>query len=364
MEHFVTGDNIKSTILITGKGVRVLLKQDHNRFIHIFWIGGVPPDWVMENLHAWQARYPNRVQFWNDSSLISQGWDWVLSQSWPAAMKVDVLRVLAVSRFGGWYVDADSKPLTNTLPVSNKLILVREEGKRCCNGFFYSPEGNGFLETWLSEILRSINEQDPGEIDITRISGPFALSRALYLHALSEGSTKSKDGLILLPWKYIKFRDQNFADLNHLARSSVVHISALTWNANGRPIKSRFKLQLFQLRLGWASSILDLFRSLILNPHRFPRSYLHLKLLLNMDTSILDSDQSWENFELKISTMSDLYEAVRNLNIGIIETSQLSLHNQLRFAGWTEIRSNKWLRPRINQITGSARGNLIGIEEI
>jgi len=340
------------------------MRHGQNALIHIFWIGGEPPDWVRKNLQAWETRYPNRVQFWNDSNVSIQGWDWVINQAWPIVMKVDALRVLAVSKFGGWDVDADSKPMINSLPVSKKLILVREEGKRCTNAFFYSSQGNSFLETWSSEISRSINDRDPGNIDIAKISGPYALSRSLYLYALSAGLTKCKDEIILLPWKYIKFRNQEFANSNRLKRSSVVHYSAATWNTNERSKKPNLKRKLYQLRLGQASSILDLLRSLYLNPHRFPCSYLHLKLLLNMDNSILDSDQSWENFELKISTMSELYEAVRNLNIGIIETSQLSLHNQLRFAGWTEIRNNKWLRPRINQITGSARGNLIGIEEI
>jgi hypothetical protein len=337
------------------------MKQDNNRFIHIFWVGGVPPDWAIENVQEWEKRYPERVQFWTDSTVVSQGWDWVFSQSWPTVMKVDVLRVLAVSKFGGWYTDADSRPLNNSLPISKKTILVREEGKRCTNAFFHSSQGNGFLETWLSEITRSINEQEPGNIDIAKISGPHALSRALYLYALSVGSTKCKDELILLPWKYIKFRNQEFANSNRLSRSSVVHYSALTWNTKGRPKKSKFKSQLYQLRLGWGSSFLDFLRSIILNPHRFPRSYIHLKLLLNMDTNVLDNCKLWDYFELKIHTIGELYEAVRNLNIGIIETSEVSLHDQLRFAGWTEIRRNKWLRPRINQIAGSARGHLTGL---
>jgi hypothetical protein len=337
------------------------MKQPQSDFIHIFWIGGVPPEWVIESLQAWKTSYPNRIQFWNESSVITQGWDWVLNQSWPAAMKVDVLRVLAVSKFGGWYVDADSRPLDRFLPVSKKLILVREEGNRCCNGFFYSTQGNEFLEIWLREILRSINERELGNVDIARISGPHALSRALYVHALSVGSIKSKEQIILLPWKYIKFRDQEFANSNRVVRGSVVHYSALTWNAIGAPKKSKLKLQLFQLRLGRASLILDLLRSLLLNPHRFPRSYLHLKLLLNLDSTVLDNKGTWRDVELKIHTFNELHEAVRDINIGIIETSEVSLHGQLRFAGWTEIRRNKWLRPRINQIAGSARGHLTGM---
>jgi hypothetical protein len=339
------------------------MKQNQNTFIHIFWIGGVPPDWVMENLRAWETRYPKRVQFWNDSNVINHGWDWVLSQTWLPAMKVDVLRVLAVSKFGGWYVDADSRPLKNSLPISKKLILVREEGKRCTNAFFYSCQGNAFLKTWLDEISRSVNKQDSGYIDIAKVSGPHALSRALYIHALSVGLAKCKDEIILLPWRYIKFRNLEFANPNRLIRSSVVHYSASTWNTNKKPKKSKFKGHLFQLRLGLASSFLDLLRSLIINPHRFPRTYLHLKLLLNMDNAVLDNGDLWANYELRIQTILELQEAVRNLDIGIIETSEASLHNKLRFAGWTEIRRNKWLRPRINQITGSAGGHLIGITE-
>ena len=339
------------------------MKQDQKTLIHFFWIGGAPPDWVMENLYAWETRYPNRVQFWDDSNVIKHGWDWVSSQTWPPAMKVDVLRVLAVSKFGGWYVDADSRPLNNSLPVSNKLILVREEGKRCTNAFFYSSKGNSFLKVWSNEISRSINAQDSENTDIAKISGPHALSRALYVYALSVGSVKCKDEIILLPWKYIKYRNLEFANSKRLRRSSVVHYSAFTWNTSGKPKKSKIKSHLFQLRLGLASSCLDLLRSLILSLDRFPRSYLHLKLLLNMDTNALDNGNLWENFELKIATVSELHEAVRNLNIGIIETSESLLCNQLKFAGWIEIRRNKWLRPRINQITGSARGQLIGITE-
>ena len=331
-----------------------IFQTDPSRLIHLFWLGEDEPFWVSQNLKAWRMKYFRELNFWSDRNILDQGWDRQISKSWPKAMQVDYLRVLAVSKFGGWYVDADTTPLRRMFPQVDKVLLVREDGKRLWNGFFYAPSNHRFMIFWQNEIMKSIREKWPNNRNVSEISGPLALTRTLYTYALAVGVDKCRKEIALAPWNFVLFRKTNkcvslFQNL--YGKSSLLeHFGKATWLKNHFENKSFIGDFTFLLRQSPLSSSLDFIRNIMKHPRKFPKNTIEYKILRNLDNSVFDLDEPWEVHQERITSMSSLEDSMRNLKIGVFLIDDPSLSERLLFAGWKEIEKGKWMRPRKTEL--------------
>jgi len=294
------------------------------------------------------------LTFWDNQGISEEGWDCHISESWPRAMQVDLLRVLAVNKFGGWYVDADTNPLNKLFPELDKVFLVREDGKRFWNGFFYAPKNHPFLIFWLNEILVSIGEQWPHKGNVSEITGPHALSRALYAYASAVGVDKCREEIVVAPWRFVTFRKQrkHLSFIQDLLRkgSMLEHYGEATWVENHSTKKESFGDSMYLLRQSPLSSILDLFRLVIKNPRKFPKNKTEYKILRNLDNSLLDLKEPWEVHRKRIASHNHLESSMRDLRIGVFIINDPLLSEKLLFAGWEEIEKGEWIRPRVTDL--------------
>lgn len=325
--------------------------------IHIFWIGSRPNSKVIENLSKWNSKYGSILRFWSTKDAEYFDKYFVPPSNWPMAMVVDLYRVMAVRDFGGWYCDADSIPGDIELPTSNKVLLVLEESKRFCNGFFFAPEGHPFLNHWLSEIESSTKMDSSSLADVPSITGPYALSRAIYTYALLHGNQISKRDLASLPISFALFSRKNSNNKNAdriRKKRGVVHFAEASWN----PIKgvhsqtSYLSSTLYQLRRSKLSFTIEILRHMVLNSRLLPTQRWKFYLLNNMDNRIIDRAKNWNSVSILIEDESYVWWAVSNLSIGRITSTNPKIQKQLNFAGWKEYRTNEWLRPRVTKLVG------------
>jgi len=334
----------------------MLHKTLDSPLIHIFWIDGIPPHNILQNISLWEQMYPERLVVWNDAAIQIEGWDKEFRNEWPSVMKVDLLRVLAIQKYGGWYVDADTVPLNDQMIDFGKLVLSREDGRRYWNGCFFSPSKHPFLEIWQNEILNSIAEMWPEIDDIARISGPHALSRAIYLYAFDFGLHSALRSIMQLPWGKIRFGDSPVLKFFWLRiyyrRSFLQHQSLATWKSTHIKSPNSFALRMYRLRQSPLATPLDLARQLLRNRHRSPRSGVHWTLLKVMDNEVLDGPGTWDLFYVKAKSYGELRSAVRDTTKGIINLEDIFLAKKLKAAGWKNISENLWLRPKVTNLVG------------
>jgi len=321
--------------------------------LNIFWVGGEIPKSIVENIDKWRSRVAE-IQIWEDTNveLLIDGLN--VDMNWPKAMLVDLLRVKAVRKFGGWYCDADTFPAILDLPQSSKVTLIREESRRFWNGCFQAPKNHRFLGAWEAEIVRSIENSNSFLDHTPTISGPHALSRALYGYIYDHGVHESGKEFEVLPWGNVLFTHspQRFRK-RKLAKAMLVHRAANTWRLETnlpRRNKSRILESIFSLRQTNLSSVLDTIRHLIKNPHRFPTRYWQLLMILSMDNRILDSASEWSEFWTESNCAEEIRNAVMNLKIGGIRTSEPNLQKKLKDAGWKAYGQKSWIRPNVTKL--------------
>lgn len=322
--------------------------------IHIFWIETSPTQSILYNFRLWQQRYPGKVKIWVDENIKLISEIDSIQPHWPPAMKVDLLRVDVVRKYGGWYCDADSIPGSASLPsLGERILLVREESRRFCNGFFYSPSKHPFLAWWKQEILDSAFQHNNDLKKVSLITGPHALSRAIYLYTLKYGVQRTRTEISTSPWKLIKF--ENSTRIIRSRNFAALHIALGSWVDYQEPITSMSgtcKRAFFRLRQTKNAVVLDLIRNLIKYPKLFPMKLWQLRLLLNMDNEILSQINSWSEVWANATNDSELVDAVRNLQIGMIITFNEDLAIRLLEGGWISKSKNEWIRPNVTKLVG------------
>jgi hypothetical protein len=337
-----------------------MLKKNEFR-IHAFWIGGKPPTRILENIRDWRSKYPNSIKFWTDIEIENTNRAEILNLDYPEAMKVDLLRVEVVKEFGGWYVDADTKPQEMIFPFVNSVTLVREDSKRFWNGCFFAPKNHPFLEVWQHEIKRSIRESWPQSDNVASISGPLALSRAIYVYASTVGAVQVKEELQMVGWSFVRWGETgNYSRIYRkyiLKSAALLHQGDASWKLPSQKSTPNFSKILYDLRRSHLSSILEFARQIIKNHHRFPKSLVQLKMILNMDNEVLDFKIPGENFIKTIMNKEELEDCLRNLEVGAISSVDQSVQDCLDFAGWGRVYSNVWVRPKLTKLVGKINQN-------
>lgn len=311
------------------------------------------PKSIAENIDKWRNRVAD-IQIWDDSNVSILIDDLIIDINWPKAMLVDLLRVKAVREFGGWYCDADTVPAVLELPHSSKVTLIREESRRFWNGAFHAPKNHRFLDYWEAEIRKSIENANLFPDHIPTISGPHALSRALYGYIYDFGLDESGKDFEVLPWGSAVFiHSPRKLRKRKLAKAILVHQAANTWRLetnSPRANKSKISEAIFSLRQTNLSTVLDIVRQLIKNPHRFPMRYWQLLMIKSMDNKVLDSASGWREFWIESDCPDEIRNAVMNLRIGGIRTSKKNLQEKLSDAGWKACGPNAWIRPNITKL--------------
>ena len=99
------------------------------KIIHYCWFGGAVPDAVKRNVESWSKMHPDfDIYEWNDENTPMPDIPYALDAlaSHRYAHYSDVVRLLVLLRYGGWYLDADVellRPLTLWEAYCGKLIL-------------------------------------------------------------------------------------------------------------------------------------------------------------------------------------------------------------------------------------------------
>ena len=143
--------------------------------IHMVWIGPSKPDWVDQVRARWQALHPGWQVMMHGKEVLLPELEKAYNQAWRRDMRSDLLRLCALRRFGGFYVDCDMVPVRSLddLRPRRKMIVLQFRDGNLGNGFMGSTKDNRTLvqimehltyagalhrETFGPEVLRRYAE--------------------------------------------------------------------------------------------------------------------------------------------------------------------------------------------------------------
>lgn len=163
------------------------------KIVHQFWEGEKPED-IQQMMRSVRRFHPEwEIKLWNSKNIgypLNMDFDDLISKCQNYASLSNIVRLRAVHKFGGIWIDSDCqvlKPLTPLLDhiafaaLQDDLIINGVKG-RICNACFGAEAGNGWVN-W--QIDRQAEMQDADA------------AKAIYI--MSEAP---RDGVTILPTSY------------------------------------------------------------------------------------------------------------------------------------------------------------------
>lgn len=168
--------------------------------LHRIWVGGEPPAWVIDSWIRWntfleQSRHDWEIISWTDFSIEDTPLEHIAAVAdfyeLPPRGKADLLRVVAASLYGGWYMDADVVPLRSLDDLTNNPDVTvwttshaeSYDQQVLWNGGF----GVGPSSEYMAEILAFAQRKlERGVKNEHFLAGPRAYRTFLPAHAVTE----------------------------------------------------------------------------------------------------------------------------------------------------------------------------------
>lgn len=145
------------------------------KIIHHVWVGPNPlPEEERRYIESWKARHKDyEFFFWTDENIgelyFSDNCKVAMRESGDKyALKADIVRYVAVNKFGGFYIDADMRCRRKISKIiegwEDFIGLTSLFGNWICNGFFASVPNGSILTSLISNIniLKSNNTNPYG----------------------------------------------------------------------------------------------------------------------------------------------------------------------------------------------------------
>lgn len=149
------------------------------------------PDGLKENLEFARSRFPKWTFTVMDDAfalaLLQRDWPEIAkeySDIWIPACRSDIARIAALYAFGGWYIDADTRPVGDLeFYTQDKHVFVFRDVREkmlkrgdLMNGFIYMPRRSPIAKRMLEIIMQNLKERK----DVYRVmdfAGPYLLAK-------------------------------------------------------------------------------------------------------------------------------------------------------------------------------------------
>lgn len=168
--------------------------------LHRIWVGGEPPSWVLDSWIRWndflaESEHDWEIISWTDSSIEGTPLERIAAiadhYELPPRGKADLLRVVAVSLYGGFYMDADVVPLrslddlvlNSEISVWTTSHIESLEQRVLWNGGFGASVRNEYMARILEFAQQGL---DRGVKNEHFLAGPRAYRLFLPENAITE----------------------------------------------------------------------------------------------------------------------------------------------------------------------------------
>ena len=143
-----------------------------------------------DNIDYARARFPDwNVRLLSDAdapALLSETWPQIAeiyARIWIPACRSDIVRLAALWHYGGWYIDADTKPVGNLRQFdgTKSVIVFRDTRRRLIkrgdvmNGFLHMPKRADLAKATLDGVVENLLE-NKNQHRVMDFAGPNLLA--------------------------------------------------------------------------------------------------------------------------------------------------------------------------------------------
>lgn len=202
------------------------------RIIHYIWFGNNPyPPKVQHCIESWKRIMPQyEFMLWNESTFdvnkttfTQQAYS---ERKW--AFVSDYVRIYALYKYGGWYLDTDVEIVKPLSPFEkNRVVLGTDDG-----GYLTALMGSEPEHPYWKEILNyyeSLRFIDNGTLNMT-VNNTY-LQDVLYGYGYVVDNILQhlREGIVVYPDDYFHVASLTSGKLHRTSNTCAIHWHTLTW---------------------------------------------------------------------------------------------------------------------------------------
>ena len=205
------------------------------KIIHYCWFGGNIPPKFQKYIDQWSKKCPDyEIMLWNEESFDLNSVEYlkraVKAGRW--AFVADYVRLAALYKYGGVYLDTDVELLGNFDSLLNeKLIFGFETSKQINGAIILAEKENPFIKETLEVYEGFLFEGK--DIAQEMVPIPYILSKMVEQKgAVLDGTTQTVDGITLLSRDYFYTLSFEGEGKCFTKNTIAIHQYAGTWSNN------------------------------------------------------------------------------------------------------------------------------------
>lgn len=206
------------------------------QIIHYIWFGGKPfPAKVQECINSWHKYMPEyKFMLWNEETFdvnsvpfTKQAYD---NKKW--AFVSDYVRVYALNKFGGWYLDTDIEILKPLTPFEDNRMILGTDSDGALTALMGSEPSHPYWKQMLETYDKMSFVKEDGTFNMTVNNTHLQSILQSYGYVFENKYQELKEGIIVYPDEYFHVADVEKGSLHKTNNSYAIHWHTLLWTSN------------------------------------------------------------------------------------------------------------------------------------
>lgn len=204
------------------------------KIIHYIWFGGNPySDKIKKCIESWHKYLPDyKFMLWNEETFdIGKSCDFVKqayeNKKW--AFVSDYVRIWALNKFGGLYLDTDVEVCNSMDKFLNNRIVLGADELGHLTAFMASEASQPIWNSLLDKYNSMPFVLSDGKLN-TQVNNSYIENLLLdYGYVISNVKQELKEGIIIYPDEWFHAANHMTGILNITSNTHSIHWHTLTW---------------------------------------------------------------------------------------------------------------------------------------
>lgn len=220
------------------------------KIIHYIWFGKKPfPEKVQECIDSWHKYMPEyKFMLWNEDSFdvnsvpfTKQAYE---NKKW--AFVSDYVRIYALNKFGGWYLDTDVEILKPLAPFENRRMVFGTDVNGELTALMGSESGHPYWNRMLDIYANMSFIKEDGSLNII-VNNTYLQDVLMDYGFVHENKYQELgDGIVVYPDDYFHVADLEKGTIHKTKNSYAIHWHTLLWTSKMSHMMRFFRLHILK----------------------------------------------------------------------------------------------------------------------
>lgn len=224
------------------------------KIIHYIWFGGKPfPNKVLKCIESWHKYLPDyEFKLWNEETFDVNSVEFTkqayANKKW--AFVSDYVRMYALNKFGGWYLDTDIEILRPIERFEDHRMVLGTDHDGALTALMGSEPNHPYWTEVLAfyDSMNFVNEDGTFNMTVNNTHLQGVLES--YGYKFENKFQELKEGIVVYPDDYFHVANNEKGTIHKTNNSYAIHWHTLLWTSEMSHFNRWFRLHIMKPILG------------------------------------------------------------------------------------------------------------------